>query len=171
MHGSVLTWQVAFGQNTPMSEEDYMMLEPLFKATMRAMLLTNDFYSWRKEKTQPHHRIANAVLFYIKSGLSEQEALNQVKQMILEKEAIFLDEQRGFCEAHPNLPWQLKKLVNVLQHAIGGYHYWCAICPRYNCPGVQGPPSASSGIMKREALSRDDSITTEIQFQRRRGNA
>ncbi|KAI7978649.1 hypothetical protein EIK77_001974 [Talaromyces pinophilus] len=125
------------------------MMEPLFKATVRPTLLTNDFYSWRKESTQPRARITNAVLFYMNTGLGEQEALAQLQQDIQEKESNFLEMRDSFCRAHPELPSHLKLMVNILAPLIGGYHYWCCLCPRYNC--LQDPSAyAKSNNTSRE---------------------
>jgi geranylgeranyl pyrophosphate synthase len=129
----VAFWQIAFGAGIRLSEVDYNMMEPLFKATAGATLLTNDFYSWKKERTQPQDRVTNAVLFYMKTGMVEQEAVAQLKQDILEKESMFLKMRDSFCRAHVDLPSHLKQMVNVLAPLIGGYHYWCCLCPRYNC--------------------------------------
>jgi hypothetical protein len=112
-------------------------MEPLFKATVRPTLLTNDFYSWKKESAQPHARVTNAVLFYMNTGMTEQEAVVQLKQDILEKESVFLKMRDSFCREHPDLPSHLKLMVNILAPLIGGYHYWCCLCPRYNC--LQNP--------------------------------
>ncbi|KAJ5904908.1 Terpenoid synthase [Penicillium subrubescens] len=133
----VAFWQVAFGAGIRLSEGDYNMMEPLFKATARPTLLTNDFYSWRKESSQPRVRVTNAVLFYMKSGIAEHDAVVQLKQDILKKESDFLKMRDSFCRAHPNLPSHLKLMVNILAPLIGGYHYWCCLCPRYNC--LQNP--------------------------------
>ena len=124
---------VAFGHGTFLSDEDVNLISPLFDIATRMYLLTNDFYSWPREKYQKKDHIANAVFLYIKSQkMPEEEATSKVKQDILDHEALFLMMRENFCAAHPDLPVHLKRVVNMLEPSIAGYHYWCATCPRHN---------------------------------------
>lgn len=164
-------WQITFGAGIRLSKSDYNMMETLFKATVRPTLLTNDFYSWRKESAQPHASVTNTVLFYMNTGMAEQEAVVQLKQDILEKKSIFLKMRESFCQAHPELPSHLKLIVNILAPLIGGYHYWCCICPRYNC--LQDPSayaksnntSLESGCDKSSTLTHSSTLLIADQLR------
>ncbi|KAL2862293.1 bifunctional terpene synthase/polyprenyl synthetase family protein [Aspergillus lucknowensis] len=128
----VAIWRIAFGMGIRLSQAEYSMMESLFKAAMRPTVLSNDFYSWSKERGQLRHRTTNAVLFYMNTGLVEEDAIARVKQDILDLEASFLKARDVFCRARPDLPVHLKMMVNSLAPLIGGYHYWACVCPRYN---------------------------------------
>ncbi|KAK5999230.1 Quiannulatene synthase [Cladobotryum mycophilum] len=126
-------WMTVFGHGTRMTSEEFDLMKPLLHRAERVMLLANDFYSWQKEKTQDINRITNLVLFYMKSeALSEQDAISKVKQMIIDEESHFITMRSEFCATHPDLAPHLRRLVNSLEPAIAGYHYWSATCPRYN---------------------------------------
>ena len=129
---------IAFGDGTPLRDEDFDLMGPLLDIAARIYLLTNDFYSWSAEKYQNKDFIANAIFLYMKSqNMPEEEATSKVKQDILDHEARFLMIRESFCAAHPDLPAHLKKLVNTIGPSLAGYHYWCATCPRYHNPTKQ----------------------------------
>ncbi|KAL2793751.1 isoprenoid synthase domain-containing protein [Aspergillus keveii] len=140
-----------------LSEADYNMMEPLFKAALRPTVLSNDFFSWEKERNQPRDRITNATAFYMSTGMTEQDARDRAKQDILDLESVFLDMRDSFCETHVNLPAPLKLMVNCLAPMIAGYHYWSCICPRYHS---SQKPSTSADLGNAVSENRlDDSRT------------
>ncbi|RCI12704.1 hypothetical protein L249_1254 [Ophiocordyceps polyrhachis-furcata BCC 54312] len=120
-------------KGTRMTGQEFDTIEPLVHAAERVFLAVNDFYSWQKEKLLPAHRIWNCVLFFIKTELrSEQDAISRLRDFIVDEERLFLDRRAEFCSRNPHLPSHLKRMVNALEPAMGGYHYWCAVCPRQN---------------------------------------
>ncbi|KAJ0422911.1 isoprenoid synthase domain-containing protein [Aspergillus carlsbadensis] len=66
--GLVYYWQAAFGMGIRLSEADYNMMEPLFKAALRPTVLSNDFFSWEKERDQPRDRITNTTAFHLNTA-------------------------------------------------------------------------------------------------------
>jgi len=133
---------IAFGQGTRMTPEDFAIIEPVVHAAERVFLATNDFYSWQREKTEPTDRIWNAVLFFmISESLSEEDAISKLKQFIIDEEDIFLDKRKKFCAIHYDIPSHLQRMINALEPAIGGYHFWCAVCPRQNAWKKDPPPT------------------------------
>jgi ophiobolin F synthase len=142
---------IAFGQGTRMTDKEFEMIEPVIHAAERVFLATNDFYSWHKEKVEPIHRIWNAVLLFMKTeSLSEQEALSSLKTFIIGEEQRFLDERARFCTIHYNISPHLKRMINALEPAIGGYHYWCTVCPRQNAWKANPPPPFKMTILMGE---------------------
>ncbi|PFH58372.1 hypothetical protein XA68_13757 [Ophiocordyceps unilateralis] len=125
-------WMMAFAHGTRMTEEEFTMIEPLIFAAERVYIATNDFFSWNKERVEPLYRIWNAVLVFMRTqALSEHDAVARLKQFIIDEEQRFLDEQRRFCALHYDIPPHLKRIVNAIAPAIGGFHIWCSVCPRY----------------------------------------
>ncbi|RDA89093.1 hypothetical protein CP532_2241 [Ophiocordyceps camponoti-leonardi (nom. inval.)] len=134
-------WSIAFAQGTRMTAQEFDIIEPIVHAAERVFLAVNDFYSWQKEKLQPQHRIWNCVLFFIRNeSRSEQDAISRLKEFIIDEEQRFLEKRAEFCSRNPHLPPHLKRMVNALEPAIGGYHYWCAVCPRQNGWRENPPP-------------------------------
>ncbi|PHH80665.1 hypothetical protein CDD80_345 [Ophiocordyceps camponoti-rufipedis] len=137
----VYWWMMAFCHGNRMTEEEFARIEPVIHAAERVFLATNDYYSWQKEKLGPLDRIWNAVLVFMKSeSCSEQEAIAKLKQFIIDEEVIFQDELYRFCAVNYDLPPHMQLLVNTLEPSIGGYHAWCAICPRQNDWKKNPPP-------------------------------
>ncbi|KAJ5275367.1 geranylgeranyl pyrophosphate synthase [Penicillium chrysogenum] len=47
----VAFYQIAFGAGICLTKEDFNLMETLFKVAGENVMLTNDYYSWRKERT------------------------------------------------------------------------------------------------------------------------
>jgi ophiobolin F synthase len=100
-----------------------------------AMALTNDYFSYPKEKALPPHNgprnIVNAVpILMAQYAISEDDALALIKQKILEAEEehrVELEklEQKGL------LPQELKRYIMACRMATSGSHFWHASTPRY----------------------------------------
>ncbi|RDA93524.1 hypothetical protein CP533_4005 [Ophiocordyceps camponoti-saundersi (nom. inval.)] len=137
----VYWWSIAFAQGTRMTAEEFEIIEPMIRAAERVFLAVNDYYSWQKEKVQPVHRIYNCVYFFMKAELrSEEDAISRLKDFIIDEEQRFLKKRAEFCARNPDIPSHLKHMINALEPAIGGYHYWCAVCPRQNEWKKNPPP-------------------------------
>lgn len=105
-----------------------------FEWTLGGVLaLTNDFFSWRKEKLQSTDRIRNAVpVLMHQYNLSQDVAKVLLKGLIIEEEekAKKLRMKLEERELSPDL----KRYIEALELYAGGNFYWSATCPRYNKP-------------------------------------
>lgn len=108
-----------------------------------AMTLTNDYFSYPKEKVAHSKRnvsgnMFNAVpILMAQHAISENDALAFLKQKILEAE----DEHRvelGELEQKGPLSRELKRYITACQMATAGFHFWHASAPRYERPSVNG---------------------------------
>ena len=109
----------------------------MIRAAENTFLLTNDYYSWEKEydayQRVNNGRIYNAIEVLMRTGnLSPAVARERVRSLITAYEDTFLHERDLLYEENPSLPFYLRKLAEVCEPAIAGYHFWCAVCPRNN---------------------------------------
>ena len=109
----------------------------MIRAAEITFLLTNDYYSWEKEydayQRVNNGRIYNAIEVLMRTGnLSPAVARERVRSLITVYEHKFLHERDLLYKENPSLPFYLRKLAEVCEPAIAGYHFWCAVCPRNN---------------------------------------
>lgn len=105
-----------------------------FEWTLGGVLaLTNDYFSWRKEKLQSTDRIRNAVpVLMHQYNLSQEVARVLLKGLIIEEEEK-AKKLRMKLEKR-EMSADLKRYVEALELYAGGNFYWSATCPRYNKP-------------------------------------
>lgn len=106
-----------------------------FEWTLGGVLaLTNDYFSWNKERLQSTDRVRNAVPL-----LMRQYSLPQEQAKLLLKGIIIQEEEKAkrlrmSLESHNGLSDDLKRYIEALEMYSGGNCYWSATCPRYNKP-------------------------------------
>ncbi|KAF9459022.1 isoprenoid synthase domain-containing protein [Collybia nuda] len=105
-----------------------------FEWTLGGVLaLTNDYFSWRKEKLQSTDRIRNAVpVLMHQYGLSQEVARVLLKGFIVEEEEKAKNLRKKLEEGE--MSPDMKRYVEALELYAGGNCYWSATCPRYNKP-------------------------------------
>lgn len=105
-----------------------------FEWTLGGVLaLTNDYFSWKKEKLQQTDRPRNAVYVLMRQyGLPQDMAHMLLKGFIIDEEEkakrLRMKIEEGEMSA------ELKRYVEALELYSGGNCYWSATCPRYNKP-------------------------------------
>lgn len=106
-----------------------------FEWTLGGVLaLTNDYFSWNKERLQSTDRVRNAVPL-----LMRQYSLPQEQAKLLLKGIIIREEEKAkilrlALEGRDELSLDLKRYIEALELYAGGNCYWSATCPRYNRP-------------------------------------
>jgi hypothetical protein len=105
-----------------------------FEWTLGGVLaLTNDYFSWKKEKYQATDRVRNAVPVLMKQySLDQESARMLLKGMIVDEEEK-AKRLRMEIESQP-MSHDLQRYVEALELYVGGKCYWSATCPRYNRP-------------------------------------
>lgn len=97
------------------------------------LALTNDYFSWNKEKYQATDRVRNAVRVLMKQySLPQEQARLLLKGIIIEEEEK-AKRLRMEIESQP-MSDNLRRYVDALELYAGGNCYWSATCPRYNRP-------------------------------------
>ena len=126
-----------FSLGIVVTDEDYEMMAIPIKHVERCMLLTNDYWSWPREKeqakTQETGKIFNTVWFLMKQELcTEEEAKLKVSNMVAAEEARWVDVKHQLYQDHPNLRRDLVKFLESLHTALAGNDYWSSQCYRHN---------------------------------------
>ncbi|KAK7032048.1 hypothetical protein VNI00_013417 [Paramarasmius palmivorus] len=112
-----------------LSDEEMRLSQDFDTSSTRVLTLTNDYWSWSREKGQVSDRALNGIPVVMKQySMSEADAKIFVKGMIVEA------EQRTRA-----LGLELKKHSDVLRRYVegiflilGGNALWSSTCPRYN---------------------------------------
>lgn len=106
-----------------------------FEWTLGGVLaLTNDYFSWKKEKLQSTDRVRNAVPLLMRQySLPQEQAKLLLKGLIIEEEEK-AKRLRLALEGPDGLSDDFKRYIEALELYSGGNCYWSATCPRYNKP-------------------------------------
>ncbi|KZL76602.1 geranylgeranyl pyrophosphate synthetase [Colletotrichum incanum] len=126
-----------FSLGIVVTDEEYEMMATPIKHVERCMLLTNDYWSWPREreqaKTQEAGKVFNTVWFLMKQEqCSEEEAKLKVADMVAAEEAKWVDAKQRIYKEHPNLRPDLMKFLENLHTALAGNDYWSSQCYRHN---------------------------------------
>ncbi|KAF8966743.1 isoprenoid synthase domain-containing protein [Flammula alnicola] len=117
-----------------LTEEEILATHEFERTLGGVLALTNDYFSWRKEKLQSTDRIRNAVPLLMRQySLPEDQARLLLKGIIIEEEEK-AKKLRMKLESRPDLSSDLKRYIEALELYSGGNCYWSATCPRYNKP-------------------------------------
>ncbi|PGH00565.1 hypothetical protein AJ79_08168 [Helicocarpus griseus UAMH5409] len=120
-----------------LSTEEKATAYPAVRPLQVAMVLTNDYFSYAKEKAlhQLQNRpgtISSAVVVLMKeNNMSEDEARSLLKKKILEAEDLHRVELERL-EQSGSLPQNVGRYVMVCRMACAGSHFWHATAPRFS---------------------------------------
>ncbi|GJD03535.1 geranylgeranyl pyrophosphate synthase [Colletotrichum higginsianum] len=126
-----------FSLGIVVTDEEYEMMAAPIKHVERCMLLTNDYWSWPREreqaKTQEAGKVFNTVWFLMKQEkCSEAEAKLKVADMVAAEEARWVEAKQKIYQEHPDLRADLVKFLENLHTALAGNDYWSSQCYRHN---------------------------------------
>ncbi|KKY34254.1 putative geranylgeranyl pyrophosphate synthetase [Diaporthe ampelina] len=119
------------------TDEEYeMMAEPITHVE-RCMLLTNDYWSWPRERKQAEiqeaGKVFNIVWFLMKTeSCTEEEAVARVRAMVYAEEQKWTAAKDRLYSRFPNLRPDLVKFLENLHTALAGNDYWSSQCYRHN---------------------------------------
>lgn len=119
--------------NIDLTDEEQQAVHE-FEWTLGGVLaLTNDYFSWRKEKLQSTDRVRNAVPLLMRQyGLPQDTARILLKGIIIDEEEK-AKRLRMKLEVG-DISSEMKRYIEALELYSGGNCYWSATCPRYNKP-------------------------------------
>lgn len=151
------------------SDEEYeMMAEPITHVE-RCMLLTNDYWSWPRERKQAEiqeaGKVFNIVWFLMKTeSCTEEEAIAKVHKMVHAEEQKWTAAKDRLYSQFPNLRPDLVKFLENLHTALAGNDYWSSQCYRHNdwehipeLPGEDAPKLTELAGLG-QSLVREDSL-------------
>ena len=131
---SVCSHFTRWAMDIHLTDEEYEAVRE-FEWTLGGVLaLTNDYFSWNKEKLQSTDRVRNAVPLLMRQySLPQQQAKLLLKGIIIDEEEK-AKRLRLALESMDGLSSHLKRYIEALELYSGGNCYWSATCPRYNKP-------------------------------------
>ena len=127
---------VTFGMAITIPEHEADLCKQLVRPAFAAISLTNDLFSWKKERDaaeregNPH--VVNAIWVLMKEhSITELEA----QKLCREKIMVYVDESVRVSEdtkRNINISSGLRKYVEAIQYSLSGNLVWSIYCPRYH---------------------------------------
>jgi hypothetical protein len=121
-------------------EREY--IKPFLNVAGKCYLLTNDYWSWRKEYKafrEGKSRLMNSVSLLVRlDNPQEREALKVIKNLIIEYERELIT-MRGCLLSQSqqrDLTKDLKLHIDAHLWWLVGNNLWSSTCPRYNADDV-----------------------------------
>jgi fusicocca-2,10(14)-diene synthase len=117
-------------------EHEMDLCKTLGRPTWEALVLTNDLYSWEKERDDAaragHAEVVNAVWVIMKEhSVSEPEAKKICELKIKESVAQAL-QVADKTKRDRSLSPDLRKYTEAMLYSISGNLVWSIYCPRYH---------------------------------------
>ena len=121
---------VTFGCAITISEEEEDETRELLMPALITASLTNDLFSFEKERDDVN--IQNAVLVIMREhSCSEEEAREICKERIRIEVAKYVHVVKD-TRARTDLSEDVKRYIEVMQYTLSGNIAWSTQCPRYN---------------------------------------
>ncbi|KAK1570067.1 isoprenoid synthase domain-containing protein [Colletotrichum navitas] len=127
-----------FSLGITITDGEYDILSEAIRHVERCMLLTNDYWSWAREREQAKRqevgKVFNIVYFLMQNNKSRSEvdAVAEVRKMVLEEEQKWVNTKTKLYQRIPNLGRHLIKFLESLNTALAGNDYWSSQCYRHN---------------------------------------
>lgn len=149
------------------TDEEYEMMAEPIRHVERCMLLTNDYWSWPREREQANYqeagKVFNIVWFLMKNEpCTEEEAVAKVRDMVHAEEQDWTAAKTRLYNQFPNLRPDLVKFLENLHTALAGNDYWSSQCYRHNdwehipeLPGEDAPKLHELAPLGRLLLNED----------------
>ncbi|KFZ18221.1 hypothetical protein V501_01334 [Pseudogymnoascus sp. VKM F-4519 (FW-2642)] len=156
---SVLKEIICISMDIGLDIEERPGVYHIIKPLEVAMALTNDFFSYRKEKALHllHNvpgNIFNAVpILMAQHGTSEGDALALLRQKIIEAEERHCAGVEELEQKGPLNP-ELKRYLMACRMGAAGYHFWHASTPRFEIPPVNANSRSLEGVIVSRFRSR-----------------
>jgi hypothetical protein len=122
------------GLTIPTEEMD--LCKSLSRACWEALALTNDLYSWEKERDDAaragQQEVVNAIWILMRQySVTEIEAKELCKKKIKESVAIGVEAVQK-TKDNTSLSLDLRKYTEAIMYSVSGNLVWSIYCPRYH---------------------------------------
>ncbi|GJJ06739.1 hypothetical protein Clacol_000935 [Clathrus columnatus] len=147
-----------------LTEDEFRIIQPLEESIGYILVLTNDYFSYDKEKVMESDNLKNTVSMFMKQyNIPESAAKCLLKGLIIGEEekakAILTDLiQKGLIVSD-----NLKRYCNGLELMVGGNHLWHLTCGRYH--RLEGVSEPLIGVAEIIDEARDDVIAVVAMFE------
>ena len=127
---------VTFAMALTIPEEEMDLCKQLVRPAFAALGLTNDLFSWDKERDAAQENgqlhVVNAIWVLMRElSISESEAKTVCREKIKESVADCLISVRE-ARSNPELSPDLRTYVEIVQYSVSGNLVWSLGCPRYH---------------------------------------
>ena len=127
---------VRFGMGLHLTEQELESVERIVEAALKSAALTNDYWSWPKEKAgldATKSRLMNGVSFAIKDhGFREAQARDHIKSLAIDAEQEYLRLTEKYVIANTDAKTDVHKYLLAVGFFAAGKSLWSSTCPRYN---------------------------------------
>jgi hypothetical protein len=167
-----------FSLGIVITDEEYeMMAEPITHVE-RCMLLTNDYWSWPRERKQAEiqeaGKIFNIVWFLMKTEpCTEEDAVAKVREMVYAEEQKWPAARNRLYSQLPGLRPDLVKFLDNLHTALAGNDYWSSQCYRHNdwthipeLPGDDAPKLNELAALGQSLVKEEPMLSTSAPVQK-----
>jgi hypothetical protein len=127
---------VEFGMAMRLSDEDKKLIEPVMEPIDKAIIWTNDYWSFDREYHESitnGRRLTNVVEVVRQiENISIDEAKAAVRQLLVNQEQQYLERKSAIYAQNPSIPSHLRKWIEVVGITVAGTHFWASCSPRHH---------------------------------------
>ena len=161
---------ITFGMGLTIPEHEMKLCKELDKPAWEALALTNDLYSWEKERDDAakagESLVVNAIWVLMQEySISEPEAKDLCQQKIKESVARAVQIAND-TRTRTDLSLDLRKYTDAITYSVSGNLVWSIYCPRYHPEQVDRNDIFLSDYMHKESLSQQVPLMHPPQLTR-----
>lgn len=124
-----------FGAGFTLNVTEKSIADAILAPLCDSLILSNDYYSWEKERGVQMERLMNCVSFFMKwHSLSEIDAKEITKTKIIELEENYLAQKAKYLSKTDRS--QISQVVldslELAEAVAAGFSLWSITCPRYD---------------------------------------
>ncbi|KAJ8113439.1 hypothetical protein OPT61_g4437 [Boeremia exigua] len=127
-----LLWHclVAFGCEISIPEEEEGIAKELLSPVIRHAFLTNDLFSFEKEKHDVNCQ--NAVLVVMREHSCEEEEAREILKKRIREETKNVLKTVQEVKIRTDISDDVKRYIEIMMYTVSGNVVWSQVCPRYN---------------------------------------
>ncbi|PCG91803.1 Terpenoid synthase [Penicillium occitanis (nom. inval.)] len=158
---------ITFGMGLTIPEHEMSLCKELDRPAWEALALTNDLYSWEKERDDAakagESLVVNAIWVLMQEySISEPEAKDLCRQKIKESvsRAVKIAED---TKKRTDLSPDLRQYTDAITYSVSGNLVWSIYCPRYHPEEVERNNIFLSDYIRNENLGQQGPVKQQPQ--------
>ncbi|EED22796.1 conserved hypothetical protein [Talaromyces stipitatus ATCC 10500] len=166
---------ITFGMGLTIPEHEMSLCKELDQPAWEALALTNDLYSWEKERDDAAKAgealVVNAIWILMQQySVSETEAKDLCRQKIKESvsRAVQIAES---TRNRTDLSLDLRQYTDAITYSVSGNLVWSIYCPRYHAKQVERNNVFLSEYLREESFDPQDQLHQQPQMSQSNHNA
>ncbi|TGO08094.1 hypothetical protein BTUL_0226g00050 [Botrytis tulipae] len=158
-----------------LNDDERSSLEPVILPLLKAMVLTNDYYSWEKEydeynRTNGSMPMVNAIwLLKHLREVEDSKARELLRDRILEDEMKYCRLRDEYIQTENPSP-DIKRFLGLFELAAAGNRFWHATSKRYNAwaPTPAPTPTSETKMKIKRSASQIEDVRSDGQRDSKR---